>query len=87
MTDWNSNITLTVSRSDALSIRIACNETGSAWTTRGHEDRAAGNDEGADTCFRLAAGYSRIWDMVAKAMDAPAPAPDARLAWFDEASL
>jgi hypothetical protein len=66
---------------------MAVNETGSGWTTRGHEAHMAGDKEGAETCFRIAARYSAIWDRVADAMNAPAPTPDARLAWFDEAAL
>jgi hypothetical protein len=74
MTILDRTYTLTFTHEEALSLRMASNETGSGWTTRGHEARAAGLDEDAETCFRIAARYSAIWDRIAAAMNAPAPA-------------
>jgi hypothetical protein len=73
MTILDRTITLTFTLEEALSLRIACNETGSNWTTRGLE--ASANGEDAETCYRISARYSAIWDRIAEAMNAPAPAP------------
>jgi hypothetical protein len=85
MTILDRTITLTFTHEEALSLRIGCNETGSGWTSRAHEAREAGLNDDADTFLRIAARYSAIWDRIAAAMNAPAPAPDPRLAWFDDA--
>lgn len=63
-------VTITVSYEDALTLRIACNVDGSNWTTKGHEANAAGDRADADTCFRLAAIRSRLWETIAEAMRA-----------------
>jgi hypothetical protein len=44
--------------------------------------RNEGRKVDADTCERIRSGYHRLWEAVNAAQEA---APDARLAWFDDA--
>jgi hypothetical protein len=84
-TDFDRPITVNVSYNDGLSLRIACSSHGAEWRDRASAHRAKGENVDADTCNRIADGYSRLWSVIEAAMKEPceackAPAPTGRLA-------
>jgi len=85
-------VTLTLTDTDCLSLRLALNATAMEWGDKASAARHAGNDVDAATCERVRSDYHRLWDMVNVAQEAPGrvqdwnyrqPSTDARLAWFD----
>jgi hypothetical protein len=63
-------ITITVPYNDGLDMRLALNAAAMEWSAKAAKAREAGDTIDADTCGRIAAGYSRLWEVVQAAMDA-----------------
>jgi len=74
-------VTLTLTDSDCLNVRLALNATAMEWGDKASAHRAKGEDFDARICENIRSSYHRLWDAVNAAQEA---APDARLAWFDE---
>lgn len=79
-------VTLTLTDTDCLSLRLALNATAMEWGDKASVARKAGDDVDAATCERIRSDYHRLWDMVNEAQEAPGrvqdwnyrqPAPDA----------
>jgi hypothetical protein len=72
---WKANhmdklVTLTLTDSDCLSLRLALNATAMEWGDKASAARKAGDDVDAATCERIRSDYHRLWDVVNVAQEA-----------------
>jgi hypothetical protein len=72
----NKLVTLTLTDSDCLNMRMALIATAMHWGDVASAHRAAGDDVDAATCERIRADYHRLWDMVNAAQEAPGRVQD-----------
>lgn len=75
-------VTLVLTDTDCLSLRLALNATAIDWGEKASAARKAGNDEDAATCERVRSDYHRLWDVVNVAQEAGGRVqePDAHIA-------
>lgn len=72
----NKLVTLVLTDTDCLSLRLALNATAIDWGEKASAARKAGNDEDAATCERVRSDYHRLWDVVNVAQEAGGRQPD-----------
>ena len=72
----NKLVTLVLTDGECLTVRMALNAAGMEWGNRSAAARKAGDDVDADTCERLRADHSRLWELVQGAQEAGGRAPD-----------
>lgn len=63
-------VTLVLTDTDCLSLRLALNATAMEWGDKASAARKAGDDVDAATCERIRSDYGRLWDMVNVAQEA-----------------
>jgi hypothetical protein len=63
-------VTLVLTDGECLTVRMALNAAGMEWGNKAAAARAAGDDVDADTCERLRADHSRLWELVQGAQEA-----------------
>jgi hypothetical protein len=66
----NNLVTLTLTDSDCLSLRLALNAHAMHWGEVASAHRAKGEDVDAATCERIRSDYHRLWDTVNAAQEA-----------------
>jgi hypothetical protein len=63
-------VTLELTDTDCLSLRLALNAHAMEWGDKASAARKAGDDVDAATCERIRSDYHRLWDMVNEAQEA-----------------
>jgi hypothetical protein len=63
-------VTLVLTDTDCLSLRLALNATAMEWGDKASAARKAGDDVEARTCESIRSDYHRLWDMVNVAQEA-----------------
>ena len=66
----NKLVTLTLTDSDCLSLRLALNATAMEWGDKASAHRAKGEEVDARTCESIRSDYHRLWEAVNVAQEA-----------------